>query len=79
VSGSEREDDAELVSVSDAWAEAIVSNDADRIAGFMANDWVIVSETGISVRDDFLAVVRVRRPHPHGDGPRRRTQDPGLR
>jgi ketosteroid isomerase-like protein len=58
VSGSEHGDEAELVSVSDAWAEAIVSNDADRIAGFMADDWVIVSDRGISVREDFLAVVR---------------------
>lgn len=58
MSGSQRGDAAELVSVSDAWAEAIVSDDADRIAGFMADDWVIVSDSGISAREDFLAVVR---------------------
>jgi ketosteroid isomerase-like protein len=58
MSGSADGDEAELLSVSDAWAEAIVSNDADRIAAFMADDWVIVSDTGISVREDFLAVVR---------------------
>ena len=58
MSGSEHGDEAELVAVGDAWADAIVSNDADRIAGFMADDWVIVSDTGISVREDFLAVVR---------------------
>jgi ketosteroid isomerase-like protein len=58
VSGTEHEDEAELVSVGDAWAAAIVANDAGRIAGFMADDWVIVSDTGISAREDFLAVVR---------------------
>ncbi|QUH03397.1 nuclear transport factor 2 family protein [Saccharopolyspora erythraea] len=47
----------ELVAVADDWAAAIVSNDAARIAAFMAEDWVIVSESGISSRADFLALV----------------------
>lgn len=58
MSGSEPGDEAEVVAVADAWAEAIVANDADRIAAFMADDWVIVSDTGWSAREDFLAVVR---------------------
>jgi uncharacterized protein (TIGR02246 family) len=58
VSGSEHGNEAEVVAVADAWAEAIVANDADRIAAFMADDWVIVSDTGWSAREDFLAVVR---------------------
>lgn len=49
---------AELTALADDWARAIVSNDAERIGYFMAEDWVIVSETGITTREQFLAVVR---------------------
>lgn len=49
--------ESELVAVADAWALAIVSNDADRIAAFMADEWVIVSESGVSTREQFLAFV----------------------
>ncbi|TDQ50051.1 uncharacterized protein DUF4440 [Actinomycetospora succinea] len=48
----------ELVDLLDDWGRAIVSDDADRIAAFMDDDWAIVSWTGITSRDDFLAVVR---------------------
>ena len=48
----------ELERFADDWAAAIVSNDADAIGAYMAEDWVMVSETGISTRDDFLAAVR---------------------
>ncbi|MBD0323678.1 MAG: nuclear transport factor 2 family protein [Aldersonia sp.] len=48
---------AELVAVAEDWARAIVSNDAERIAAFMADEWVIVSETGVSPRAEFLSVV----------------------
>ncbi|MFJ4823235.1 nuclear transport factor 2 family protein [Streptomyces bacillaris] len=51
------DDHAHLASVVDAWAAAIVANDADRIAAFMADEWVIVSESGITDRDTFLAFV----------------------
>jgi ketosteroid isomerase-like protein len=47
----------ELEALSAAWEQAIVANDAEAIGGFMAADWVIVSETGITKKDDFLAVV----------------------
>ena len=40
------------------WAAAMVANDADRIGSYMADDWVIVSERGISTKEDFLAFVR---------------------
>jgi ketosteroid isomerase-like protein len=50
-------DDAELVAVEDEWALAIVSNDAARIAGFMADDWVMVSESGLTTKEQFLSVV----------------------
>jgi uncharacterized protein (TIGR02246 family) len=49
---------AELIEEAKAWARAIVSNDADRIAGFMTEDWVMVSGSGITRRDDFLSAVR---------------------
>jgi uncharacterized protein (TIGR02246 family) len=49
--------DAELEAVEDEWARAIVSNDAARIAGFMADDWVMVSESGVTTREQFLSVV----------------------
>ncbi|MCL8014682.1 nuclear transport factor 2 family protein [Streptomyces sp. AS02] len=39
------------------WAAAMVSNDPARIADFMADDWVIVSESGISTKARFLAYV----------------------
>jgi ketosteroid isomerase-like protein len=48
---------AELVAVAKSWAAAIVSNDAKRIASFMASDWVMVSESGISPKEHFLALV----------------------
>ena len=35
----------------------MVANDADLIGGFMADDWVIVSERGISTKKDFLGFV----------------------
>lgn len=46
-----------LVAVAEEWAAAIVSNDAGRIGAYMADEWVIVSESGISAREDFLALV----------------------
>jgi uncharacterized protein (TIGR02246 family) len=49
--------DAELEAVEDEWARAIVSNDAARIADFMADDWVMVSESGVTTREQLLSVV----------------------
>ncbi|MQA82306.1 MAG: DUF4440 domain-containing protein [Streptosporangiales bacterium] len=48
---------AELVGVGDAFAAAVVSNDTARIAGFMADDWVMVSWSGMTTRDQFLSVI----------------------
>ncbi|HEV7628195.1 MAG TPA: nuclear transport factor 2 family protein, partial [Streptomyces sp.] len=47
----------QLIAVADAWAAAIVSDDAARIGAFMAEEWVIVSPSGVSPRQDFLSVV----------------------
>ncbi|WP_280385549.1 nuclear transport factor 2 family protein [Nocardia wallacei] len=48
---------AEVRTVALDWARAVVSDDADRIAAFMAADWVMVSATGIATREQFLALV----------------------
>ncbi|MEU9373659.1 nuclear transport factor 2 family protein [Streptomyces sp. NPDC048255] len=50
-------DHAQLTAVVKEWAAAIVSNDVARMASFMAEDWVIVSDSGISTKDQFLAFV----------------------
>ncbi|MFI6285153.1 nuclear transport factor 2 family protein [Streptomyces sp. NPDC051018] len=47
----------QLTTVANDWAAAIVSNDPARIASFMADEWAIVSETGVTTREQFLAVV----------------------
>lgn len=47
----------QLTMVVDEWNAAIVSNDAVRIAAFMADEWVLVSESGIALRDQFLSIV----------------------
>ena len=47
----------ELETFSAAWEQAMVANSAEAIGHFMADDWVIVSETGVTKRADFLAVI----------------------
>jgi ketosteroid isomerase-like protein len=47
----------ELAQLAAAWERAMISNDVDAIGRFMADDWVIVSETGTTTKADFLAVV----------------------
>ena len=47
----------EILAVAGKWAEAIVSNDAARIAGFVADDWVMVDASGISPGERFLGLV----------------------
>lgn len=46
-----------LKAVSAAWDQALVSNDAEVIGRFMAENWVIVSERGVTTKGKFLAVV----------------------
>jgi ketosteroid isomerase-like protein len=43
----------EFEALSAAWERSIVANDAEAIGRFMAADWVIVSETGITKKGDF--------------------------
>jgi ketosteroid isomerase-like protein len=48
----------ELLDVCEAWAKAMVANDADEIGSFMADEWIMVSERGISTKEHFLSFVR---------------------
>lgn len=48
---------ARLVALVEEWSAAIVSNDVPRISAFMADEWVIVSESGVTDRDAFLGYV----------------------
>jgi len=47
----------ELKRLSAAWDLAMISNDAGAIGRFMADDSVIVSASGVTARDESLAVV----------------------
>jgi ketosteroid isomerase-like protein len=49
---------ADLLKIGEDWAAAMVANDAERISSYMADDWVIVSERGVSTKQDFLGFVR---------------------
>lgn len=49
--------EAELIAFARVWAEAIVSNDAERIAEFADDDWVMVSESGTESGRRFLSLV----------------------
>lgn len=47
----------EIEKVSAEWEAAMIANDAEAIGRFMADEWVIVGETGTTTKNDFLAVV----------------------
>ncbi|MGE3466624.1 MAG: nuclear transport factor 2 family protein [Pyrinomonadaceae bacterium] len=48
---------AELNLIGQAWAAAMVTNDAPLIGSFMSDEWVMVSERGISTKERFLSFV----------------------
>ncbi len=48
----------EIMRLGDSSAKAMVTNDADLIGSFMDDDWVMVSERGISTKEHFLGFVR---------------------
>ena len=51
--------EGELIRLTSEWDRAMVSNDADAIGAFMADEWVIIGPDGrIGNRADFLAFVR---------------------
>lgn len=47
----------ELIDLGSKWAEAMIANDAEQIGSYMDDDWVIVSERGISNKQRFLSLV----------------------
>lgn len=47
----------ELLAMPQSWAQAIIANDAIRIAAFVTEDWVMVSDTVISPGKKYLALV----------------------
>ncbi|MFP5282260.1 MAG: nuclear transport factor 2 family protein [Actinomycetes bacterium] len=48
---------AEFLTVAQEWSTAMAANDAARIESLMTDDWVIVSDAGISVRELFLSAI----------------------
>jgi ketosteroid isomerase-like protein len=54
-----RKVEAELISVSKDWDQAMVTNDADAIGAFMADDWIIIGSDGnICDKATFLGLVK---------------------
>ena len=47
----------ELLDFSKHWDEAMIGNDADEIAKFMSDEWVIVASDGITSRSSFLQLI----------------------
>ena len=47
----------ELLEFSKQWDEAMIGNDADEIAKFISDDWVIVASDGITSRSSFLELI----------------------
>jgi ketosteroid isomerase-like protein len=51
--------DRELIDVSHAWDRAMITNDADAIGQYMADDWTIIGSDGsVGDRATFLDLVR---------------------
>ena len=46
--------ETEVLAVSAAWDAALVANDAQAVAGFMADEWVYVSDAGITPKADII-------------------------
>ena len=44
----------ELIDFTTRWDEAMLSNDADEIAKFMSDDWVIIGSNGTTSKSSFL-------------------------
>lgn len=47
----------ELLDFSNRWDEAMVGNDANDIAKYMSDDWVIVGSNGITTKATFLQLI----------------------
>jgi ketosteroid isomerase-like protein len=56
---TESDDDVDKVIAAQlGWARAITRNDVDDIAGYMTDEWVIVTSTGITTADQFLTMIK---------------------
>lgn len=55
--GTAGTDEARIAAVAADWAAAVVSDSPSRIAEFMAEEWVMVSDEGVSSRERFLSLV----------------------
>jgi ketosteroid isomerase-like protein len=53
-----RSEEQEILDGAREWAEAMISNDPERIGAFMADDWVLVSERGVATKEYFLSFVQ---------------------
>jgi ketosteroid isomerase-like protein len=53
--------EADILAVSAAWDAALVANDADAVASFMANEWVYVGETGATPKLDVVGWIATGR------------------
>ena len=49
--------ETEIVALAQEWSRAIVADDAERIGGYMTDDRVIVSWSGVTPREEFLSYV----------------------
>ena len=52
------DDKADVVGTQLDWARAMTRNDADDIAGYMIDEWVIVTSTGITTANQFLTMIK---------------------
>src|SRR5215207_3947437 len=50
-------EEKELIAVVDDWAKAMVANDPAGIAKPMADEWIIVSDRGVSTKERFMSFV----------------------
>lgn len=48
---------AELASIADEWAAAIAIDDLAGIAEHMAEEWTIVSGSGVAAKEQFLSMI----------------------
>jgi len=48
----------EVIEAQRGWIEAIVANDADKIAAYQLPEWVIVTKNGVTTGATFLDVIR---------------------
>ena len=52
----------ELLRIEEAFAEAIVRNDLERIGRLVADDWVVIDPNGIDSEESYLSAVRTGLP-----------------